>query len=80
MHTEVHVYDLLDAETDLRLLSRPRVIAMETTPEWIMVIDEIQKLAHLLIEVCCLIESRSQRLLLTGSSNRKLRRDCTNLL
>ncbi len=46
----------------------------------IIVIDEIQKLPHLLDEVHRLIETKRWRFLLTGSSARKLKRGHANLL
>ena len=45
-----------------------------------VVIDEIQRLPHLLNQVHRLIEEKGVRFLLTGSSARKLRRGGVNLL
>jgi uncharacterized protein len=75
------VYDLLDSATFLALSHHPGRIAEETTErDHTIVIDEIQRLPHLLNEVHRLIESRGARFLLTGSSARKLRRGGVNLL
>ncbi len=74
------VYDLLDATVFQRLLREPTLIAQETAPGTLIVIDEVQKLPELLDEVQRLITKRKQIFLLTGSSARKLRRGGTNLL
>ena len=77
---DARVYDLLDGETFQRLLRRPALLGEESTPDTIVVIDEIQKLPPLLDEVHRMIEKRRQRFLLTGSSARRLRRGGANLL
>lgn len=74
------VYDLLDASVFQRLLRDPTLISQETTPDTLVVIDEVQKLPELLDEVHRLIVKRKQRFLLTGSSARKLRKGGANLL
>jgi predicted AAA+ superfamily ATPase len=51
-----------------------------TSPNQIVVIDEIQKMPSLLDEVHRQIESQKIRFLLTGSSARKLKRGAANLL
>ena len=77
----VPTYDLLDHATYLALGQRPARLAEELTPkDRVVVIDEIQRLPHLLNEVHRLIEERGIRFLLTGSSARKLRRGGVNLL
>jgi predicted AAA+ superfamily ATPase len=77
----VRVYDLLDAPTYLALSRHPERIAQELTPrDRIVVIDEVQRLPHLLNEVHRVIEQRRIRFLLTGSSARKLRGGGVNLL
>lgn len=75
------VFNLLDLDTFRELLVRPKIIEdrMQDNGQ-IIVIDEVQKLPHLLDEVHRLIESRGARFLLTGSSARKLRRGGANLL
>ncbi|NWG14688.1 MAG: ATP-binding protein [Acidobacteria bacterium] len=75
------VYDLLDAGVYLALSHRPERLGEELGPhDKTVVIDEIQRLPELLNEVHRLIEERSARFLLTGSSARKLRRGGVNLL
>jgi predicted AAA+ superfamily ATPase len=75
------VYDLLDAEVYSRLLKRPKILEEENQdPSQIIVIDEIQKIPHLLDEVHRLIQGKNLRFLLTGSSARKLKHGGANLL
>ncbi len=77
---EGRFFDLLDSETFSRLLRRPALLGEETSPEDIVIIDEIQKMPSLLDEVHRLISSREQKCILTGSSARKLKRGAANLL
>jgi len=78
---DVRVYDLLDSSIYLALSRNPGRIAEELSlDDRVVVIDEIQRLPELLNEVQRLIEERSVRFLLTGSSARKLRRGGINLL
>ena len=77
---DAHIFDLLSAETLIRLTSDPGYIEKTCSDGRIVVIDEIQKLPSLLDEVHRLIERRGFRFLLTGSSARKLRREGVNLL
>ncbi len=78
---KARVYDLLDSAVFLALSRRPSQMAEELGPaDRLVVIDEIQRLPELLNEVHRLIEERSVRFLLTGSSARKLRRGGINLL
>lgn len=74
------VFDLLDAETYLRLSRRASYLGEAADGSVPVVIDEIQKLPGLLDEVHRLIETRGMRFLLTGSSARKLRKGGVNLL
>lgn len=74
------VFDLLKADTFLRLSQHPEYIEQTCTSDRPIVIDEIQKLPQLLDEVHRLIENRGFRFLLTGSSARKLRKQGVNLL
>lgn len=75
------VFNLLDSKTYLRLSREPYRLREEILPEdQIVVIDEIQKIPSLLDEIHLLIEERSIKFLLTGSSARKLRSQGTNLL
>lgn len=64
---------LADSERFLRLTSAAK------RDDWVIV-DEVQRLPHLLNEVHHLIESRGIRFALSGSSARKLRRGGVNLL
>ena len=77
----VRVFDLLDSPTYLVLSRNPERIAEGLTErDKVVVIDEVQRLPHLLNEVHRLIEARRIRFLLTGSSARKLRGGGVNLL
>lgn len=78
--------DLLQGDIALRLAARPEgleeivpSVANPANPS-LIVIDEIQKLPHLLDQVHRLIETKKVRFLLTGSSARKLKARGTNLL
>jgi predicted AAA+ superfamily ATPase len=80
-------FDLLRAETFLRLSLSPRTLRDEVAalPASIpaslpIVVDEIQKLPLLLDEIQSMIEENGWRFILTGSSARKLKRAGTNLL
>lgn len=76
-----HVYNLLESDTYLSLAREPWRIRQEVQDRGaIVVIDEIQKLPQLLDEVQWLIEERGSRVLMTGSSARKLRGGGVNLL
>lgn len=76
-------FDLLDSTLYLELSQNPgHLEAMAGNLQensWI-VIDEIQKIPHLLDEVHRLMETRRWRFALCGSSARKLRRGGVNLL
>lgn len=75
--------DLLDEGLYQELLARPAAFAdrLRSLPprSWVCV-DEVQRLPQLLNEVHRLIEDRSLRFVLSGSSARKLRRAGVNLL
>ncbi len=75
--------DLLKADEYRRYLDRPELLREELAtfshPPFV-VIDEIQKLPHLLDEVHWLHENRQARFALCGSSARKVRRGSANLL
>ena len=78
---EYPVYNLLDNEVFLKLSHSPQILREELKKNTkIIIIDEIQKLPHLLDEVHLLIEEHEIKFLLTGSSARKLRRGGINLL
>ena len=75
------VFDLLDEDVCEELSRRPRALVEKIGPSTpLVVIDEIQKIPKLLDEVHRLMEERSIRFLLTGSSSRKLKRGGANLL
>ena len=79
---EAVYYDLLEADTYRELSARPEYLRQTLDPQRkILIIDEIQKLPALLDEVQLLIDrNRDLRVVLTGSSARKLRRGAANLL
>lgn len=74
--------DLLAADTFRELSAAPERLRQSLTgQEAVVVIDEVQKLPSLLDEVHLLIErNKDLRVVLTGSSARKLRRGGVNLL
>lgn len=75
------LYSLLEGPTYLSLSRSPERLRQELRKEdRIVIIDEIQKLPHLLDEVHALIEEHGIHFLLTGSSARKLRHGGVNLL
>ncbi len=79
--SDCRFYDLLDSRTYLKLNRSPERLEQELRPrDRIVVLDEIQKVPHLLDEVHRLIETRGIHFLLTGSSARKLRHGGMNLL
>jgi uncharacterized protein len=80
-------YDLLRAETFLKLSMRPQALREELEEAGSrralrgpVIIDEIQKLPLLLDEVHSMIEDLQLQFILTGSSARKIKRRGTNLL
>lgn len=75
------VYNLLNSVTFKDLAIRPSLIREQLKDsDRLIVIDEIQKLPHLLDEVHLMIEEHSLRFLLTGSSARKLQKAHTSLM
>lgn len=76
------VYDLLEADTFRDLSARPESLRQTLNPQQaILIVDEIQKLPSLLDEIQLLIDrNKALRVILTGSSARKLRRGGANLL
>lgn len=76
------VYDLLEADTFRELTARPEYLRQTLSPQQpVLVIDEVQKLPALLDEVQLLIDrNKKLRVILTGSSARKLKRGAANLL
>lgn len=80
---DVRRFDLLDETLYQRYLSNVSAFQHELniTPQgaWV-IIDEVQRLPHLLNEVHRAMEERKLKFALTGSSARKLKRQGTNLL
>lgn len=76
-------YDLLDNSEYLRFTNNPSLLYEEASRQpagsWI-VIDEVQRVPELLNEVHRLIEELDQKFVLSGSSERKIRRTGVNLL
>jgi predicted AAA+ superfamily ATPase len=76
-------FDLLDSSLFLELSQSPgnleAMVGNLPKDSWV-VIDEIQKIPHLLDEVHRLMETKGWRFALCGSSARKLRRGGVNLL
>jgi predicted AAA+ superfamily ATPase len=78
---QAQVVDLLHAQTHLRLVRNPSLLAESIADtSRVVVIDEVQKLPIILDEVQRLIQSKGITFLLTGSSARKLRHGGANLL
>lgn len=75
--------DLLDTSLQLELMAEPHrleaIIGRREEDSWI-VLDEVQKIPALLDEVHRLLETKSWRFALCGSSARKLKRGGANLL
>ena len=79
----VRYYDLLQANEFERFLRRPSLLSeeLESMKEGdLVIIDEIQKVPHLLDEIHSLIHRKKIRFILSGSSPRKLIRSGANLL
>ncbi len=74
------VINLLKSEEYLNLSENPARLREVIVPGKLTVIDEIQRLPELLNEVHYLIEEKSARFLMTGSSARTLRKKGINLL
>lgn len=79
---EASVYDLLEADTYRELSARPETLRQTLSPrQTTVIVDEIQKLPALLDEIQLLIDrNKALRVVLTGSSARKLKRGGANLL
>ncbi len=78
---QVNFVNLLEDETFNLLNASPgRLSSFIQDPKKPVIIDELQKIPHLLDEVHRLIESQKLKFILTGSSARKLRRQGVNLL
>src|SRR5512136_1304432 len=79
-------YDLLQTDLMLEMTKRPSLLREQLLAAPVgglqapIIIDEVQKVPHLLDEIHWLIEHRRLRFILCGSSAGKLRRGRTNLL
>ena len=80
--SEAYWIDLLDYELFMLLSREPFRLRriLEAQSSMTVVIDEVQKIPHLMDEIHWLMENRSYRFLLSGSSARKLKRGNVNLL
>ena len=80
------VYDFLRTDLFLELAKRPALLREQLAgqPDAVLnhpiILDEVQKVPHILDEVHWLIENRGLRFILCGSSARKLKRGKANLL
>jgi len=80
------VYDFLKTDLLIELTKRPALLReqLEARPKedlkYPVILDEVQKVPHLLDEVHWLIENKGIGFILCGSSARKLRRGHANLL
>jgi len=74
--------DLLDYDLFLSLSQRPTRLRqiVEAQASKTVVIDEVQKIPHLMDEIHWLIENKGFQFILSGSSARKFRRGTANLL
>ena len=74
--------DLLDYDLFLSLSQRPTKLRqiLEAQSSETVVINEVQKIPHLMDEIHWLIENKGFRFILSGSSARKFRRGKVNLL
>lgn len=74
--------DLLNYDLFLALSQRPTQLRqiLEAQPSKTVVIDEIQKIPHLMDEIHWLIENKGYQFIMSGSSARKFRRGNINLL
>ncbi|MFH1627607.1 MAG: AAA family ATPase [Pseudomonadota bacterium] len=74
--------DLLGYDLFLSLSRDPTRLRriLDAQPSQTVVIDEVQKIPHLMDEIHWLIENRAYRFVLSGSSARKLKRGDVNLL
>jgi uncharacterized protein len=79
---EAAFIDLLEADTYREFSARPETLRQRLLPKQkILIVDEIQKLPSLLDEVQLVIDRNKElRVILTGSSVRKLKRGSANLL
>ncbi|MFT5207316.1 MAG: putative AAA+ superfamily ATPase [Candidatus Omnitrophota bacterium] len=81
-YKDAHYYDLLDSSLIGEFTIRPQTLREEVLADNrnIVIIDEIQKAPALINEVHWLLENTNKKIILCGSSARKLKRDAHNLL
>jgi len=82
-YPQARYYDLLQAHEFERFLRQPSLLSQEVAylkEGDLVIIDEVQKVPHLLDEVHSLIQRKKLRFILSGSSSRKLKRSGANLL
>lgn len=79
-----HAYfiDLLDYDLFLLLSQRPTRLrqVLEAQPSRTVIVDEVQKIPHLMDEIHWLIENKGLQFIMSGSSARKFRRGNASLL
>lgn len=83
LYPQAKYYDLLLANEFERLLRDPSLLSQELAylkEGDMVIIDEVQKVPHLLDEVHSLIHRKNLRFILSGSSPHKLKRSGANLL
>jgi predicted AAA+ superfamily ATPase len=83
LYPQAKYYDLLQAHEFERLLRDPSLLSQELAylkEGDLVIIDEVQKVPHLLDEVHSLIHRKNLRFILSGSSPRRLKRSGANLL
>jgi predicted AAA+ superfamily ATPase len=80
--SSAYFIDLLDYDLFLALSQRPTKLRqiLEAQPSKTVVVDEIQKIPHLMDEIQWLIEGKDYQFIMSGSSARKFRRGNVNLL
>ena len=80
--SDAYWIDLLDYDLFLMLSQKPTRLRqlLEAQKSKTVVIDEVQKIPHLMDEIHWLIENRGFQFIMSGSSARKFRRGRANLL
>jgi len=82
LFSDAFFIDLLDYDLFLSLSRRPTMLRqmLEAQPMRCVVVDEIQKIPHLMDEIQWLIENKGCQFIMSGSSARKFRRSGSHLL
>ncbi|MBW1708137.1 MAG: ATP-binding protein [Deltaproteobacteria bacterium] len=80
--SHAYLIDLLDYDLFLSLSQRPTRLRqiLEAQPSRTVVMDEVQKIPHLMDEIHWLMENKGYQFIMSGSSARKFRRGKANLL